>query len=124
MLDKIKEGYKLFIRKEEDEKIGTLTLNDEDIYKDIVELNDNDMEFLDEYPNIDDILSDDVALYIVYNEEKERFMSDIKQKVLIGEYNDQVVWNSIFHNIGIDIMESLNHLEDNIVRTNERSVVK
>ena len=124
MLDKIKEGYKLFIRKEEDEKIGTLTLNDEDIYKDIVELNDNDMEFLDEYPNIDDILSDDVALCIVYNEEKERFMSDIKQKVLIGEYNDQVVWNSIFHNIGIDIMESLNHLEDNIVRTNERSVIK
>ena len=45
MLDKIKEGYKLFIRKEGVERIGTLTLNDEDIYKDIVELNDNDMEF-------------------------------------------------------------------------------
>lgn len=123
MVEKIKNGYNLFIKKNDEELVGTLTLKDEDIYKDIIELNDNDMKFIDNFSNIESLISNDKALSISYDNEKSRFMSSIKEKAFIGEYNDEIIWNDILTNKGVDIFESLNNLSANIEKEKEMNYV-
>ena len=123
MVEKIKNGYNLFIKKNDEELVGTLTLKDEDIYKDIIELNDNDMRFIDNFSNIENLISNDKALSISYDNEKCRFMSSIKEKAIIGEYNDEIIWNDILTNKGVDIFESLNNLSTNIEKEKEMNYV-
>lgn len=124
MINKIKSGYTLFIKKDNENLIGTLTLKDNDIYKEIIELKDEEMIFISEFSNIYNFLSNERALVIKYDVEKNRFISSINKKVNIGEYNDKFVWNDTFNNSGQDIIESLNHLDEYINDNIERSVLK
>lgn len=122
MIEKIENGYTLFMKKNEQELIGTLTLKDDNIYKDIIELNKGDMLFINEFPNIYNKIDENNALSIIYDKEKNRFVSSINEKINIGEYNDKMIWNDTLNNSGHDIFESLNHLNDHIEDNIERSL--
>ena len=101
--------------------IATLTLKEGDIYKDVVKLEDDELVFLYTFSNIESSLSDDSGLSIIYDSEKDKFISSIKNKTSIGEYNDKIVWNTKTSGEGEDFVTSLNNLENNLlVKTEER----
>ena len=121
MFECLKDGYNFFAKYDKDNLIATLTLKEGDIYKDVVKLEDDELVFLYTFSNIESSLSDDSGLSIIYDSEKDKFISSIKNKTSIGEYNDKIVWNTKTSGEGEDFVTSLNNLENNLlVKTEER----
>lgn len=121
MFECLKDGYNFFAKYDKGNLIATLTLKEEDIYKDVVILEDDELIFLYTFKNIESSLSDDSGLSIIYDSEKDKFISSIKNKTSIGEYNDKIVWNTKTSGEGEDFVTSLNNLENNLlVKTEER----
>lgn len=121
MFECLKDGYNFFAKYDKGNLIATLTLKEEDIYKDVVKLEDDELVFLYTFSNIESSLSDDSGLSIIYDSEKDKFISSIKNKTSIGEYNDKIVWNTKTSGEGEDFVTSLNNLENNLlVKTEER----
>lgn len=123
MLEKLKEVYTFFARYDENILVATLTLKDSDVYKDVDRLEDDEIAFLNDFDNIKKSLSEEIGLSIVYDSEDDKYISSIKNKAIIGEYNDKVVWNDKINSIGIDIMTSLNSLDSKLLEEKERSVL-
>ena len=123
MFEILKNDYSLFIREDDGKKIGVLTLKNDDIYKDVDILEKEEMLFLNSFPNIESLIKENTALFVSYDKEEEVFVSSIKDKTTIGEYNDEVVWNNNFNTIskGKDFMSSLENLESSLLNINERS---
>ena len=121
MFECLKDGYNFFAKYDKDNLIATLTLKEGDIYKDVVKQEDDELVFLYTFSNIESSLSDDSGLSIIYDSEKDKFISSIKNKTSIGEYNDKIVWNTKTSGEGEDFVTSLNNLENNLlVKTEER----
>lgn len=123
MLEKIKEGYTFFARYDEDNLVATMTLKDNDIYKDVDRLEDSELYFLNDFDNIKELLNEEIGLSIVYDSDEDKYISSIKNKAIIGEYNDKVVWNDKVSSIGIDIISSLNSLDSKLLKERERSIL-
>lgn len=123
MLEKIKEGYTFFARYDEDNLVATMTLKDNDIYKDVDRLEDSELNFLNDFDNIKELLNEEIGLSIVYDNDEDKYISSIKNKAIIGEYNDKVVWNDKVSSIGIDIISSLNSLDSKLLKERERSIL-
>lgn len=123
MLEKIKEGYTFFARYDEDNLVATMTLKDNDIYKDVDRLEDSELNFLNDFDNVKELLNEEIGLSIVYDSDEDKYISSIKNKAIIGEYNDKVVWNDKVSSIGIDIISSLNSLDSKLLKERERSIL-
>lgn len=123
MLEKIKEGYTFFARYDEDNLVATMTLKDNDIYKDVDRLENSELDFLNDFDNIKELLNEEIGLSIVYDSDEDKYISSIKNKAIIGEYNDKVVWNDKVSSIGIDIISSLNSLDSKLLKERERSIL-
>lgn len=121
MLEKIKEGYTFFARYDEDNLVATMTLKDNDIYKDVDRLEDSELDFLNDFDNIKELLNEEIGLSIIYDSDEDKYISSIKNKAIIGEYNDKVVWNDKVCSIGIDIISSLNSLDSKLLEDKKRS---
>lgn len=119
MFECLKDGYTFFAKYDKGNLIATLTLKEEDIYKDVVKLEDDELVFLYTFQNIESSLSDDSGLSIIYDSERNKFISSIKNKTTIGEYNDKIVWNTKTSGEGEDFVTSLNNLENNLLVKNE-----
>lgn len=121
MFECLKDGYNFFAKYDKGNLIATLTLKEGDIYKDVVKLEDDELVFLYTFSNIESSLSDDSGLSVMYDSEKDKFISSIRNKTSIGEYNDKIVWNTKTSGEGDDFVTSLNNLENNLlVKTEER----
>lgn len=123
MLEKIKEGYVFFVRYDENSLVATMTLKDNDIYKDVDRLEDSELNFLNDFDNVKELLNEEIGLSIVYDSDEDKYISSIKNKAIIGEYNDKVVWNDKVSSIGIDIISSLNSLDSKLLKERERSIL-
>ena len=121
MLEILEKDYSLFIREDNGKKIGLLTLKDDDVYKSVYELNDDELFFLSTFSNIDDLVSEDTAISVLYNKENKEYVAEIKQKTTIGEYNDQVVWNTVKSSSGSDFMEAVENLDRSLANNNSNS---
>ncbi len=120
MFECLKDGYTFFVRYDTGALVATLTLKDDDIYKDVDRLDGDELEFLDKFPNIKSLLNEEVGLSIVYDNVQEKVISSLKRKNFIGEYNDEIVWNNKISDVGIDFMDALNRLENKLLDENER----
>lgn len=121
MFECLKDGYNFFAKYDKGNLIATLTLKEGDIYKDVVKLEDDELVFLYTFSNIESSLSDDSGLSVMYDNRNNKFISSIRNKTYIGEYNDKIVWNTKTSGEGDDFIASLNNLENNLlVKTEER----
>lgn len=99
MEDIIKSGYQLFIKRQENgELIGTLTLKDDNNYKDIDEVENREMKFIEKYPLIEKTVDYNHALSVVFLPNTNEFLVSIKSQTLIGEYQDQIIWENMLDN--------------------------
>lgn len=112
MFDLLNKEYTLFIRYDDDELSGIYTLRDDDIYKDIIELELDQMKFLLDYPSVFHSLSNDYALSLSYDHREKNYVSSIKKSTKIGEYNDEIVWNDIVECKDITVEKTLEKLND------------
>ncbi len=123
MFESLKEGYTFFARYDEDTLVATLTLKDNGIYKDVDKLEDAELSFLSRFKNIESLLDDKTGLSIIYDDEQNKFISSIKNKTFVGEYNDEIVWNNKISGEGTSFMDSLERLEEKLSNNYERRSV-
>ncbi len=121
MFEILKEDYTLFIRDYKGRRIGVLTLKDDNVYKDVDELGEDELVFLYTFNNIEPLINDDTALSVVYDKNTNQYVSSIKKKIITGEYNDKIVWNTSISSKGPDFMQSLDKLDQNLAISNERN---
>ncbi len=116
MEDKIINGYNLFIRKNNQNKlIGSLSEKDEtNNYIDIEQLDEANLNFIKDYPNLYDCLSSEKALFITYLMNEKEFFVTIKNKMMIGEYNDNLVWNDIITSTSESLSDALHKLAEKV----------
>lgn len=124
MFECLKDGYTFFARYDSGTLVATLTLKDDDIYKEVIKLNEDEIVFLYTFGNIESSLDDDTALSVIYDREQNRFISSIQDKITTGEYNDKVVWNTKTSSMGSNFIDSLNNLDDKLLNEKGRRSFK
>ena len=124
MEDIIKQGYQLFIKRQENgELIGSFTLKDEKNYKDIDAAEKDQMQFLTKYPMITETLDSSHSLSIIYLTESCEFLVSIQEQFLIGEYQDQIIWEDQLVNQNENLDEALNQLNEQIKKNKKELVI-
>ncbi len=116
MENKLKEGYNLFIKRDENNNlVGVLSLkeNDEN-YTDIIQLEIEQLESLRDYATVYNQISEDFALFISYHPTENEYFVSIQKKENGGEYNDQIIWNNIVVSTKTDLSVALHRLEEKI----------
>lgn len=126
MFDKIKRGYELFIRRtKENQLIGAVTLkNKKGELADIDPVEDSEMEFLDQYPSIKEIIGEEYAFFMLYQIEKDQFFVSMKRKDITGPYQNEVIWNHDIISKNKDLSLALNSLAEKVQDKKERSFSK
>lgn len=124
MFECLKEGYTFFAKYDNGILVAMLTLKENNDYKDVFKLEEDELFFLSTFPNIESTLSDDSGLSVTYDNEQNKFISSIKNKTYIGEYNDIIVWNTKTSGEGNDFMTSLSELENSLLVKDEGRCIK
>lgn len=126
MNKKIKDGYNLFIRKNSKrDLVGTLTLKEsENNYKDIIQLELDDMNFIGNYNFINKNLSDENALFISFDKAENKYFVSFQEKATMGEYNDVVTWNNVIVSKKYELDDALDRLNQKIkIKTREEVLI-
>ncbi len=124
MEEKLKEGYELFINKTgNDDLIGAYRLTKNGEIVDFNELDQEDLDFMANLPNIKNNLGNYYYLVMSYNSEENIFNSSIKTLTFHGSYNENREFSTLTETSSKTLLGSILKL-NNECKKEEKKYIK